>query len=220
MTALNLVTCGIKDFRVVDVDEIEVSNLNRSFLFNELDIGRRKSEVVAEKLQQFRDDVQVSSTNARVESQAQINDLLSETQPDYMVMAADKPYLKINRWANGAALKYEVPYSTAGVAENYASVGPLVVPGERGCFECQGFDTYDISDAPPAIRRHNDQRTAPSFGPLIAATAAMHADQIVEYLSTTNSEPVIASTQVRLNFNTMQTETIDRTPKTVCSVCN
>lgn len=219
MTALNLITCGVSNMHVVDSDEVEASNLNRSFLFTEADVGLKKSEVAAGKLRQFRKDVQVEATTTSVQSQSDIEMLLEQTRPDYMVMAADKPYLRINRWANGAALKHDVPYSAAGVAENYASVGPLVSPGRPGCFKCQGFDTYDISDAPPAIQAHNARRAAPSFGPLISATAAIHADQIVEYLSSVDGDPAIADTQVRLNFSTMQTETIDRSPKPECTLC-
>lgn len=115
--------------------------------------------------------------------------------------------------------KAGVPYSSAGVAEEYGSVGPLVVPGSTSCFRCQGFDMHDIADAPDAVREHNDRRCAPSFGPLIASTAALHANQIVQYLSESET-PVITEQQIRINFSTMELEHLDRSSTGRCLTCN
>jgi len=41
----NLALCNVNHIFVVDLDTIELSNLNRQFLFREKDIGKFKSEV-------------------------------------------------------------------------------------------------------------------------------------------------------------------------------
>ena len=44
----NLALCGVKHIFVVDLDTIELSNINRQFLFRQKDIGKFKADVACE----------------------------------------------------------------------------------------------------------------------------------------------------------------------------
>merc|ERR1719359_1398800 len=55
----NLVLSGFKDIEVVDLDTIDVSNLNRQFLFRRAHVDRSKAEVAAEAVRQMRPSARV-----------------------------------------------------------------------------------------------------------------------------------------------------------------
>jgi ubiquitin-activating enzyme E1 C len=63
----NLALCGIKHIFVVDLDTIELSNLNRQFLFRQKDIGRFKSEVACEFIKRKYPDIEIKSSCKKIQ---------------------------------------------------------------------------------------------------------------------------------------------------------
>jgi hypothetical protein len=56
----NLVLSGFTNIEVIDLDTIDVSNLNRQFLFRKKDVGKPKSQVAAEVVRQFNPHCQIT----------------------------------------------------------------------------------------------------------------------------------------------------------------
>ena len=63
----NLALCGIKNIFVVDLDTIELSNLNRQFLFRQKDIGKFKAEVACEFIKKKYPDIQIKSSCQKIQ---------------------------------------------------------------------------------------------------------------------------------------------------------
>merc|ERR1719163_1129956 len=62
----NLVLTGFRDIEVIDLDTIDVSNLNRQFLFRRAHVDKPKSEVAAEAARQMRPGVKIVSHHGNV----------------------------------------------------------------------------------------------------------------------------------------------------------
>lgn len=57
----NLVLMGFAELEVIDLDTIEISNLNRQFLFNKESVGKPKSHVAKESVLRFNPNVNINS---------------------------------------------------------------------------------------------------------------------------------------------------------------
>ena len=64
----NLALCGIKNIFVVDLDTIELSNLNRQFLFRQKDIGRFKAEVACEFIKRKYPDINIKASCKKIQT--------------------------------------------------------------------------------------------------------------------------------------------------------
>ena len=213
MTALNLAAVGVGHLRIVDFDTVDASNLNRSFIFRPEDIGRPKIEVLEERLPSQFPDTHFEFIGAKVAGVPDIAPLLEGMT--FGVLAADAPYLKVNRWFNQACLDSKTPYTLAGCSESFGSVGPMTVPGRTSCFECQGFDMTDIGEGPDFVVHTNTKRKAPSFAPLISTVASLNSLEIVKHL-TQFERPQTYNVQLRFEFDSMQLLKIDRSSVKSC----
>jgi sulfur-carrier protein adenylyltransferase/sulfurtransferase len=66
--AVYLASAGVGKIGIVDLDPVELSNLQRQFLFSESDLGRRKFDVAEEKLSQVNPNITVVTHGVRLDS--------------------------------------------------------------------------------------------------------------------------------------------------------
>src|ERR1051326_853381 len=64
----NLAMMGVRAIAVLDRDTVEVANLSRSIFFREMDHGRPKVEVIAERLRELNPDVEIIPVQGDLES--------------------------------------------------------------------------------------------------------------------------------------------------------
>ncbi|XP_043255612.1 SUMO-activating enzyme subunit 2 [Colletes gigas] len=127
----NLVMTGFTDIEIIDLDTIDVSNLNRQFLFQKKHVGKSKSDVARETALTFNPDAKIVHYHDSI------------TSPDYGVSFFNKFTLVMNALDNRAArnhvnrmcLAADVPLIESGTA-GYEGQVELIKKGMSQCYEC------------------------------------------------------------------------------------
>ncbi|XP_015171043.1 PREDICTED: SUMO-activating enzyme subunit 2 [Polistes dominula] len=127
----NLVMSGFSDIEIIDMDIIEVSNLNRQFLFQKKHVGRSKAEVAKETALSFNPNVKIFHYHDSI------------TSPDYGLLFFKKFSLVMNALDNRAArnhvnrmcLAVNVPLIESGTA-GYEGQVELIKKDLSQCYEC------------------------------------------------------------------------------------
>ena len=127
----NLVMTGFTNIEIIDLDTIDVSNLNRQFLFQKKHVGKSKADVARETALTFNPDAKIVHYHDSI------------TSPDYGVSFFKKFTLVMNALDNRAArnhvnrmcLAADIPLIESGTA-GYEGQVELIKKGLSQCYEC------------------------------------------------------------------------------------
>jgi len=145
----NLALSGIKNIVVIDLDTIDLSNLNRQFLFRRKDVGKPKAQVAAEFIKKRAKGVKIEWHMKKIQD---FNDSFYR-QFDVVIAGLDN--VKARLWLN-AKLFSLLEYDEEGDVDP-DSIIPLVDGGSEGfkgqarifiypyssCFECSAEDVKE-----------------------------------------------------------------------------
>ncbi|XP_075998300.1 SUMO-activating enzyme subunit 2 [Genypterus blacodes] len=128
----NLVLTGFKNIEVIDLDTIDVSNLNRQFLFQKKHVGKSKAQVAKESALRFCPSANITAYHDSI------------MNPDYNVEYFRKFVLVMNALDNRAArnhvnrmcLAADIPLIESGTA-GYLGQVTVIKKGLTECYECQ-----------------------------------------------------------------------------------
>lgn len=147
----DLALMGIRDIQVIDMDTIELSNLNRQFLFQTKDIGRPKAVVAAEFISRVVPDCKV------VPHHCKIQEFDSRFYNKFNIVICGLDSIEARRWINSMMvdlLRYNpdgsldqtsvIPLIDGGT-EGLKGNARVILPGITACIECN-LDLY-----PPPI---------------------------------------------------------------------
>ncbi|XP_035314738.1 SUMO-activating enzyme subunit 2 isoform X1 [Cricetulus griseus] len=127
----NLVLTGFSHIDLIDLDTIDVSNLNRQFLFQKKHVGRSKAQVAKESVLQFHPQANIQAHHDSI------------MNPDYNVEFFRQFILVMNALDNRAArnhvnrmcLAADVPLIESGTA-GYLGQVTTIKKGVTECYEC------------------------------------------------------------------------------------
>ncbi|EOA20640.1 hypothetical protein CARUB_v10000952mg [Capsella rubella] len=138
----DLALSGFRNLDVIDMDRIEVTNLNRQFLFRLEDVGKPKAEVAAKRVMERVSGVEIVPHFSRIE------DKEIEFYNDFNIIALGLDSIEARKYINGVAcgfLEYnddDTPKSQTikpmvdGGTEGFKGHARVIMPGVTPCFEC------------------------------------------------------------------------------------
>jgi NEDD8-activating enzyme E1 len=143
----NLALSGIVNIDVIDLDTIDVTNLNRQFLFRQADVGHSKSECAAAFINQRCPWMKVTPHMGRIQ------DKPIEFYKQFNLIVSGLDNIEARRWLNAMIVglvevdeEGDMDPSTIipivdGGTEGFSGQARLILPRITACFECtlEGF---------------------------------------------------------------------------------
>ncbi len=182
-TAAALACSGVGHLTLVDDDRVELSNLNRQFLYRTSDVGRLKVEAAADALTAFDPALRSRALAERVAGIEDAERVVAGH--DFVVELADWPPQDLSRWLDAACWPAGIPRITAALFPPRMRLGPIYVRGSTPCLDCQERATqrdFPLYDELMEMRRASPPRT-PILGPGAAMLGAAVANDVVAYLT-------------------------------------
>lgn len=127
----NLVLTGFSELEVIDLDTIEVSNLNRQFLFHKESVGKPKSQVARESVLKFNPNVNILSHVGDIMDQRYGGAFFKKFK--LVINALDNR--KARTHVNRMCLSYSIPLIESGTT-GYDGQVEVIIKGKSMCYEC------------------------------------------------------------------------------------
>ncbi|XP_044156638.1 NEDD8-activating enzyme E1 catalytic subunit isoform X2 [Bufo gargarizans] len=137
----NLALSGFRQIHVIDMDTIDVSNLNRQFLFRPKDVGRPKAEVAAEFINSRIPDCCVTPHYKKIQDYDEF------FYREFHIIVCGLDSIIARRWLNGMLMSLlnsddgvlqqssVIPLIDGGT-EGFKGNARVILPGMSACVEC------------------------------------------------------------------------------------
>jgi molybdopterin/thiamine biosynthesis adenylyltransferase len=189
----NLALIGVGNLLIVDFDRVEISNLSRTVLFDEGDIGRPKASTAARALERLNPEIQVEAMDGDLETDLGAGEI---RDCDLVLGCLDSIYA---RWVlNRACQKAGRPWINAGINASVGEVS-LYVPGKGACYECgmtrqmwqQIHERRSCMLLPSKLR----PATVPTTTIISTVTAALQVNEALNWLQ---GKPCLSSGEMMM----------------------
>ena len=161
--ALYLTAAGIGMIRVIDHDQVELSNLNRQILHWEEDIGRKKVDSAKKKLTNLNSAAEIETIGETI-TEDNVSQLVNGC--DVIVDAMDN--LPTRYILNRCAIERNIPFFH-GAVHGFEGRVMTIIPGKTACLRCM-------------YRGPVPQEKFPVIGVAPAVIGSIQATEVIKYL--------------------------------------
>ncbi len=196
----NLALLGVGTVIVIDLDDVEPSNLSRSVLFRAEDGGKSKAEIAARRAMEINPEVSIRPIKGDV-----ITDLGLGLFADVDVVIGCLDNREARLWVNRQCWKVSTPWVDSGIQE-IQGVVKVFVPPDSSCYECtmtaRDYQLLNLRYSCPLLRREDILAGKVPTAPTIASMMA--ALEVQEALKLIHGMPVAAGSALVFNGVTNQ----------------
>ena len=161
--AIYLTAAGIGMIRVIDHDQVALSNLNRQILHWEEDIGKKKVDSARTKLSNLNRAVEIEAIEETI-TEGNVSQLVDGC--DVIVDAMDN--LPTRYILNRCAIEKNIPFFH-GAVNGFEGRVMTIIPGETACLRCM-------------YRGPVPQEKFPVIGVAPAVIGSIQATEVIKYL--------------------------------------
>jgi molybdopterin-synthase adenylyltransferase len=161
--SIYLTAAGVGHIRLVDHDQVDLTNLNRQVAHWTADVGRKKVESAQEKLSKLNPNVTVETLSVTI-SEGNASELTAGF--DLIVDAMDN--LPTRYLLNKMAIEHGVPFFH-GAVNGFQGRAMTVIPGKTACLRC-------------LYRGPVPETKFPVIGVAPAVIACIQATEVIKYL--------------------------------------
>ncbi|KAM5534080.1 hypothetical protein V8D89_012261 [Ganoderma adspersum] len=144
----NLALSGFKDIHVIDMDTIDISNLNRQFLFRPKDVGESKANVAANFIMNRVPGVKVTPYFGKIQDKDE------DYYMQFNLIICGLDSVEARRWINATLVNMvdsDNPESLKplidGGTEGFKGQARVILPTVTSCYEC----SLDMLNKPTAF---------------------------------------------------------------------
>jgi adenylyltransferase/sulfurtransferase len=161
--AIYLTAAGIGMIRLIDHDQVALSNLNRQVLHWEEDIGKNKVDSARKKLSNLNQAVEIEAIEETI-TEGNVSQLVNRC--DAIVDAMDN--LPTRYILNRCAIEKKIPFFH-GAVNGFEGRVMTIIPGESACLRCM-------------YRGPVPQEKFPVIGVAPAVIGSIQATEVIKYL--------------------------------------
>ncbi len=161
-----LISCGVGKIKIIDGDIVEKSNLARQVLYNENDLGKKKIDVIKEKMKTQNSDVSLEYFDEFI-SEINIDNLISTI--DLVIDGSDN--FKTRYMLSDFCFEKKIPYAFAALYKNEGQLGILTSKKYGNIF--------------PENEKNNSPNCSEAgiLGTHVAIVGSFLANEIIKFLS-------------------------------------
>jgi adenylyltransferase/sulfurtransferase len=205
VTASNLARAGVGYLRLIDRDYVEITNLQRQTLYDELNAYNHTPKAIAARsyLVGVNSGIEIESVVADVNS-SNVEELISDA--DLVMDGSDN--FEIRYLLNEACHKLKIPWVYGGVlAESGATAN--IIPGDGPCLRCLS----------PEMPAPGDYPTCSTAGILNMASGIVACIQSAEAVKILTGAPFLAGNYITFNLWSNSWDSAHIARDLNCSVC-
>lgn len=194
-----LAGAGVGKIKLIDCKKIDISNLNRQFLFKRGDVKCSKLEIAGCRVAEMNPDIDIIEVEEKI-TEENAGDIFSEC--DIIADCLD------NKPARIAIAKASVSQEMAlihGGCMGYAGSVMLTVPGKTACINCA------IGDLP------DENIPIPVLGSTTQFVASIMASETIRYLL--GMENVLLGKMMEADLADMECRIVNVPKNELCDVC-